>query len=145
LYRQLVKGTVASVHADAAALSVNLSHITEEWVTKVQRLRSQAKILDAMQVFNSIASLYYDDIDDHKVRLLSWLRDGKFGGPILIIWGIGDPMTSLADATDLFEVCAGSGTSQVRMYMLSDCGHYPFREYPTEFGSAITTFVETFD
>ena len=137
-----ILGGPDNVRHDAEWYAVVHENITDEWVERTaQMLRDPERVATRTRM-SSFKSTYLDDLDQEKAKLLGWLRSGSFTKPTAIIWGIGDPSTSLKDAVDLFEIFAGGGAS-VRMHVISNCGHSPFFEYPDEFNAVLLGFTRT--
>ena len=139
-FETLVKGDVETVRSDAESMSVNTQHISDHWVETVQHMRAQDKIQVARAEFALAAKDYYRDFERDKKETLTWVRAGGFGGPVLICWGEGDPLTTLQDGVDLYRLFEETGT-RTHFYAFSRCGHYPFREHASEFNALVSRYA----
>jgi len=82
------------------------------------------------------------DADVGRGETLARIRAGESPLPVLIYWGVGDPTTTIADATSSFELFAGTA-SPLRMHVVNNAGHASFREYPDDFTSELLRFLRT--
>lgn len=127
---------------DLAALSVTTDFITDELVEETNRYFHSAKNAAARDTLRGVAPDYFAAFAERKRDTLARLRAGEFTGPVLIVWGVGDPTISKQDAIDLFEVFE-EHSNHARLYMINRAGHCVYAEYADEVTSRIAEFIAT--
>jgi 2-hydroxy-6-oxonona-2,4-dienedioate hydrolase len=73
---------------------------------------------------------------DERIR-----KEGVLQMPVLLYWGRNDPSAVIANGRALDDLIAEKNP-HVRMIILDKAGHFPFREYPEEFVSNVTNFID---
>lgn len=141
-YLANVQGTPASVLPDNKWLRVKHDTLADDWVAAVSAQLDSDLRREAQKRFKLDAEDYYADFDAVKRETLKWYEAGNFNRPGLVIWGVGDPMTSDVDGLEVFRLVS-KASPHARMHMLGACGHLPFAEYPVEFNELLSRFVAT--
>jgi 2-hydroxy-6-oxonona-2,4-dienedioate hydrolase len=68
-------------------------------------------------------------------------KQGVLQTPVLLYWGRNDPCALIASGQALYDSIAEKNP-YVRMMIADNAGHFPFREYPEDFVSKVTSFIE---
>jgi pimeloyl-ACP methyl ester carboxylesterase len=71
-------------------------------------------------------------------------KEGVLQMPVLIYWGSNDPSAPIANGRALYDAIAEKNP-RVRMITVDKAGHFPFREYPEDFVSKVTNFIDHAD
>lgn len=69
------------------------------------------------------------------------IRDGDLTLPTLYAFGRNDMTVPLETAVGAFDLL-GQENPDVRLHLLNDCGHLPYREHPEEFSRLVTDFAD---
>jgi pimeloyl-ACP methyl ester carboxylesterase len=125
---------------NAEALSVTTEHITDALVAEDQRYYTAEKSVTARAIAADQRPAYFEAFRADKQDTLARIRAGESSLPVLIYWGVGDPTTTIGDATSSFQLFAGTG-SPLRMHLVNNAGHASFREYPGDFTSELLRFL----
>src|SRR4029077_19585205 len=64
--------------------------------------------------------------------------------PVLLYWGRNDPWAVIANGGALHDLIA-ENNPRVQMIVADKAGHFPFREYPEDFVSKVTDFIDDAD
>lgn len=127
---------------DLAALSVTTDFIIDELVEETDRYFHSAKNAAARDTLRDVAPEYFASFAARKRDTLARLRAGEFTGPVLVVWGVGDPTITKQDAIDLFEVFERH-SNHARLYLVNRAGHCVYAEYADEVTSRIAEFIAT--
>ncbi|MEI6667200.1 MAG: alpha/beta hydrolase [Acidobacteriota bacterium] len=76
-------------------------------------------------------------------------NDGALKMPVLIYsgkqdvldWGKADPTAMMRGELGLFDII-GAKNTKVKMVILNEAGHFPYREYPEQFNADLITFID---
>ncbi len=68
-------------------------------------------------------------------------KEGVLQVPVLLYWGANDPSSGVANGRALRDLIAKENP-HVRMIVVDKAGHFPFREYPEDFVSRVTDFID---
>lgn len=87
--------------------------------------------------------------DAYRERALAKAREGALQVPILIFagkqdtlsWDADDPHAMMERELGFFDVI-GAANRQVKMVLINEAGHFPYREHPDEFNAEVTQFIE---
>ncbi|MGQ4554949.1 alpha/beta fold hydrolase [Halobellus sp. GM3] len=69
------------------------------------------------------------------------IANGELSVPTLVCWGRNDVTVSLSAGTALFDMLSAADET-IRLRVINQCGHLPFREYPEEFARVVTEFAD---
>ena len=115
-------------------------------------MATQPKSREARDRINAGAGRSFD-FNSFKQKMLDQIRDkGALQMPVLLIagkndvldWGINDPVAKLSGEIALFDVIAAKNT-KVQMIIISNAGHFMYREHPDEFNAYLTTFIDAWE
>jgi len=125
---------------DSTLISVTTDHITDEWVegrknNAASELRRATKVMMANQ-----RDAFFAEFETLKADLLDWIKAGNYTKPTVMVWGVGDPTTTAEGAVELFQLFRPF-VDNIRLYMINNSGHAPYREYPQEAADAIVAFL----
>jgi len=93
------------------------------------------------------------DFNAFKQKMLDQVRDqGTLQMPVLLVagkndvldWGVDEETAKLRGEMGLFEVIAAKNT-KVQMIVITNGGHFMYREHPDEFNAYLTTFIDTWE
>ena len=93
------------------------------------------------------------DFAAFKQKMLDKVRDeGALQMPVLLVagkndvldWGPDDPTAQLRGERALFDIIAAKNT-KVQMVIITNGGHFMYREHPDEFNAYLTTFIDTWE
>ena len=70
-------------------------------------------------------------------------KEGVLQMPVLIYWGLNDPVSPVANGQALHDLIAQQNL-RVRMITADKAGHFAFREYPEAFVQNVTEFIDYF-
>jgi len=59
-------------------------------------------------------------------------------------WGVNDETAKLRGEMGLFDIIAAKNT-KVQMIVITNGGHFMYREHPDEFNAYLTTFIDTWE
>jgi len=68
-------------------------------------------------------------------------KEGVLEVPVLIYWGKQDPLSPPANGQALYDALA-KNNPKVRITILDQTGHFPFREFPEKFVDDVTSFIQ---
>ena len=139
--RRNVKGLPSTFEDDWKWLTVQHSHMTPEWMKHVVEISFHPAGIRSKAVQDSVREAYLEKLALRKVELLKWISDGHLTLPILLLWGVGDSMTTFQDALDLFDMFADHA-ERLELHAFARCGHMPFREYPERFNEQLLAFID---
>lgn len=93
------------------------------------------------------------DFPAFKQKMLDKVRDeGALQMPVLLVagqndvldWGASDETAKLGGEMGLFEIIAAKNT-KAQMIVISNGGHFMYREHPDEFNAYLATFIDTWE
>ncbi len=93
------------------------------------------------------------DFPAFKQKMLDKVRDqGALRMPVLLVagkndvldWGPEDQTAQLRGERALFDIIAAKNT-KVQMMIITNGGHFMYREHPDEFNAYLTTFIDTWE
>lgn len=114
-------------------------NVPDDWFNRVEETVALEKNGEARAIFARRADQFYAEFDLMKTSLLKELAAGALGRALLV-WGVGDPMTTLEDGVDLFRLLEGI-MQDLQMHVIDACGHAPFLEVPDLFVDSVTRFI----
>lgn len=83
-----------------------------------------------------------DGFNRWKTQWLERIRkEGVLQLPVLVYWGQNDPASPVSDGKALYDILSATNP-RVRMIVADHGGHFTFREYPEEFVSNVTMFID---
>ncbi len=138
VYREQFTGDVAH---DASLVSVTEQHMTDDWVGIRTQAAELPKSADARAAHQRVWTDFYREFEIEKGDLLKWMIGGGLTKPVLLIWGVGDPTTTIRDGVDLFEILTPHNPN-LRAKFINRSGHWPHREYPQEVAEEILAFIQ---
>jgi 2-hydroxy-6-oxonona-2,4-dienedioate hydrolase len=138
VYRRQQTGEVAH---DAAIMSATQDHMTDEWLKIRTEVEQLDKSVEARAAHQRVWTEMYREFEIDKSDLLKWMIGGGLTKPVLLIWGVGDPTTTIRDGVDLFEVLTPHNP-HLRAKFINQAGHWPHREYPQEVAEEILAFID---
>jgi len=115
-------------------------------------MATQPKSREARNKINAGAGRSFD-FPAFKQKMLDKIRDeGALQMPVLLVagkndvldWGIKDDTAKLRGEMALFDIIAAKNT-KVQMIVISNGGHFMYREHPDEFNAYLTTFIDTWE
>ncbi len=120
-------GTLEESRAYLEKIYFNRSLVTDQLVEQnlILRLRS-AYTIESMQTANSRG---LGGVTEEEVRGIK--------APTLLVWGINDPLSPVANAEKLHAVIKGS-----RKALIEGAGHFPFLEHPEKFNQIVLEFLK---
>lgn len=121
-------------------LMVHHNDLTESWWTEAEDIAGRAETADTARAHRLARADYLDKLGKRKVEAISWLRTTPLTQPGLLVWGIGDPMTTLADACEVYRLM-DHHANRVELLVANQCGHFPFLEYPNWFNREVSAFL----
>jgi 2-hydroxy-6-oxonona-2,4-dienedioate hydrolase len=93
------------------------------------------------------------DFPAFKQKMLDKVRDeGSLQMPVLLVagkndvldWGVNDETAKLRGEMGLFDIIAAKNT-RVQMIVITNGGHFMYREHPDEFNAYLETFIDTWE
>jgi pimeloyl-ACP methyl ester carboxylesterase len=93
------------------------------------------------------------DFPAFKQKMLDKVRDeGVLQMPVLLVagkndvldWGVNDETAKLQGEMGLFDIIAAKNT-KVQMIVITNGGHFMYREHPDEFNAYLETFIDTWE
>jgi pimeloyl-ACP methyl ester carboxylesterase len=120
-------GTLEESRAYLEKIYFNRSLVTNQLVEQnlILRLRS-AYTIESMQTANSRG---LGGVTEEEVRAIK--------APTLLVWGMNDPLSPVANAEKLQAVIKGS-----RKALIEGAGHFPFLEHPEKFNQIVLEFLK---
>jgi len=83
-----------------------------------------------------------DGFSQWKAEWLERIRkEGVLQVPVLLYWGANDPSAAIANGQALHDLIAATNP-HVQLITVDKAGHFPFREYPEDFVSKVTNFID---
>ena len=117
--------------------------LTDEYVATQAYLKTRPKARDTATVMEQGGKERIER--EGKFALMNDIRErlpnGAISQPILLYWGRHDLTAILEQGLTLYEMLSRSNPN-VRMYIVDRAGHLPYRDYPEEFVTNVTTFVD---
>ncbi|MDX2142055.1 MAG: alpha/beta hydrolase [Rhodospirillaceae bacterium] len=116
-------------------------NVTPNFVAITKALDETQKSVDSKR---RKAALGSDEVEfsEWKAGVLEQIRQrGLLKMPILLYWGQNDPTAVLEQGISLFDVL-GINNPNVRLMVINQAGHFPFREYPAEFSHDLESFIK---
>jgi pimeloyl-ACP methyl ester carboxylesterase len=122
-------------------LSYKPEHLTPEYIDTAVWLESQPKAQETKRRWKAGGeALFNRSLAEQKDDTLRRITAGELQLPTLIYWGRKDPSAILECGLQLFDLIA-EHNPRARMYIMSDAGHFHFREYPDEFNRIVGDFA----
>ena len=124
----------------------------EEYWAADRFMATQPKSREARNKINAGAGRSFD-FPAFKQKMLDKIRDeGALQMPVLLVagkndvldWSIKDDTAKLRGEMALFDIIAAKNT-KVQMIVISNGGHFMYREHPDEFNAYLTTFIDTWE
>ncbi|WP_338727440.1 alpha/beta hydrolase [Haladaptatus sp. DJG-WS-42] len=137
----------------AEMYSYNTDHITDEYVNAAAYMMRQPKAAARHAVMEQLstdpdlfalhgfADTWMHSVSEHMAETHRRINEGVYQFPTLIVWGRNDLTVRMSAGIRLFDMLSATG-SPVRFHLMSHCGHFPYREHPTEFNSVVTAFID---
>ncbi|MEF8788600.1 MAG: alpha/beta hydrolase [Haloarculaceae archaeon] len=116
-------------------------HVTDEFCTANAYMASRRKARETTEVLSEHEDRFEATKEARIRETHERIRDGELTVPTLYVFGRDDLTVPLGTATAAFDLL-GQETPNVRLHLLNDCGHLPYREYPAEFARTVTDFVD---
>ncbi len=139
--RGALLGGPENLRRDLEWLSVVHTRFTDDYIAELVEMLSTDAAVEARRIHAEHADEYNADFAVAKQQLLDWLHAAGLDKPVLVAWGIDDPMTEPTDAVEIFDLVR-AGSPYARMHCFSRCGHSPFVEHPDEFNALVAWFVD---
>jgi pimeloyl-ACP methyl ester carboxylesterase len=144
---KLLEGAPAGVREELlfrwGKLSYKPEHLTDEYIDTAVWLEAQPKAQETKRRWKGGGEARFNaSLAAQKEETLRWLAEGRLQLPTLILWGRKDPSAILECGQRLYDLIA-EHNPRAHMYILSDAGHFHFREYPDLFNRIVTNFVTT--
>lgn len=131
-----------SIRAVYEDMSYSTDHVTDEFVRAAAYMRTRPKAEETAEVMRRGGrERYYRSIRAAKRDTRELIEAGRLCAPTLVYWGQNDPTSLLRQGQALFDQLSQRTT--VRMYTVDHAGHWPFREYSSEFDRQVSAFVDT--
>jgi 2-hydroxy-6-oxonona-2,4-dienedioate hydrolase len=124
----------------------------EEYWSADKFMATLPKSKDARAKLNAGAGRSFD-FPAFKQKMLDKVRDeGVLQMPVLLVagkndvldWGVNDETAQLRGERGLFDIIAAKNT-KVQMIVITNGGHFMYREHPEEFNAYLTTFIDTWE
>jgi 2-hydroxy-6-oxonona-2,4-dienedioate hydrolase len=124
----------------------------EEYWSADKFMATLPKSKDARGKLNAGAGRSFD-FPAFKQKMLDKVRDeGVLQMPVLLVagkndvldWGVNDETAQLRGERGLFDIIAAKNT-KVQMIVITNGGHFMYREHPEEFNAYLTTFIDTWE
>ena len=117
-------------------------HVTDDYVDAGYLMESHPKALETKAKWEAGASQTWGQSQrTQKEETLAWIQEGRLQVPTLIFWAATDPSAILEQGIKLFDIVREK-TPRTQMHIVSRGGHFHYREYPEEFNSVVTNFIE---
>ena len=122
----------------------------EEYWSADKFMATLPKSKEARAKLNAGAGRSFD-FPAFKQKMLDKVRDeGVLQMPVLLVagkndvldWGVNDETAQLRGERGLFDIVAAKNT-KVQMIVITNGGHFMYREHPEEFNAYLTTFIDT--
>jgi pimeloyl-ACP methyl ester carboxylesterase len=124
----------------------------EEYWSADRFMATLAKSREARAKINAGAGRSFD-FPAFKQKMLDKIRDeGPLQMPVLLVagkndvldWGVNEQTSKLSGQLALFDVIAAKDT-KVQMIVMTNGGHFMYREHPDEFNTYLATFIDTWE
>lgn len=117
-------------------------HVTDDYVDAGHFLETHPKALETKAKWESGANATWAQSQKaQKEETLAWIREGRLQVPTLLFWAATDPSAILEQGLKLFDIIREK-TPRTQMHVVSRGGHFHYREYPEEFNTVVTNFIE---
>lgn len=136
-------GTPESVRWVYENYSFRPSVVTDEWVEevlKVLQLEKHGTAVRKMSAEGLGANLFLPSLATEKRETLQWIGDGRLQRPTQVIWGLNDRTAVLSRGIELYRRIARHDR-HAQFHCFNEAGHFPFREHPGQFNTALATFA----
>jgi pimeloyl-ACP methyl ester carboxylesterase len=124
--------------------SFDIAHATPAWRNaRIALLQSDSHRIAVRKMEDEglYENLFRAQLPILRDNLIAELSQRALNRPALLIWGFDDRVAPLEGAYALFELL-GQHEHHVELHVINRCGHYPFREHPSEFTSVLTRFLK---
>src|SRR5579863_7726888 len=124
----------------------------EEYWNADKYMATLPKSKEARAKLNAGAGRSFD-FPPFKQKMLDKVREeGVLQMPVLLVagkndvldWGVNDETAKLRGEMGLFDIIAAKNT-KVQMIVITNGGHFMYREHPDEFNSYLETFIGTWE
>jgi 2-hydroxy-6-oxonona-2,4-dienedioate hydrolase len=124
----------------------------DEYWSADRYMATLAKSQEARAKLNAGAGRSFD-FPAFKQKMLDKVREeGTLQMPVLLVagkndvldWGVNDETAKLRGEMGLFEAIAAKNT-KVQMIVITNGGHFMYREHPDEFNAYLSTFIDTWE
>ncbi|HLG73253.1 MAG TPA: alpha/beta hydrolase [Chloroflexota bacterium] len=124
-------------------LSYKPEHLTPEYIDTAVWLEMQPKAQETKRRWKAGGeALFNRSLAEQKEETLRRIGAGELQLPTLLYWGRKDRSAILGCGLQLFDLIA-EHNPRARMYIMSDAGHFHFREYPEEFNRVVADFASS--
>jgi len=123
--------------------SLNDAHIASgRYLNEAMRLASDANFYSIRQQNeqHQIASRINKSLSRLKGNNFTRFREAGVPVPILLVWGMQDPMSPVMYARSLYHLIAAR-QRRAHFRLINDSGYFPFRERPDAFNATLSGFV----
>lgn len=115
-------------------------HVTDEFCAANAYMASRPKAGETAAVMDDRREVFEETKRARIRETHERIRDGELTLPTLYAFGRNDLTVPLETAIAAFDLL-GQENPNVRLHLFNECGHLPYREYPTEFARVVEDFV----
>lgn len=116
-------------------------HVTEAFCTASAYMASRPKARETAEVLRECEERFEASKEARIREVHERIRDGALTVPTLYVFGRNDMTVPLETAIAAFDLL-GQENPDVRLQLVNDCGHLPYREHPEEFARTVVGFVD---
>ena len=117
-------------------------HVTDDYVDAGYSMETHPKALETKAKWEAGANQTWAHSQRmQKEETLAWIGEGRLQVPTLIYWAATDPGAIWEQGVKLFDIIREK-TPRTQMHVVSRGGHFHYREYPEEFNTVLTNFIE---
>lgn len=116
-------------------------HVTEEFCTANAYIASRPGARETAEVMREVRERFETTKEARIRETHERIRDGDLTVPTLYAFGRNDMTVPLETAVAAFDLL-GRENPDVRLHLLNDCGHLPYRECPAEFARIVAGFAD---
>jgi pimeloyl-ACP methyl ester carboxylesterase len=130
------RGTVATLRR----LVYDPDRLDTAWLAECERVGRREEIATTRAVHQHARDAYLEGLGNRKLAAMHWLQQESSDRDTLLVWGIGDYMTTFGDAASIFAM-VDHDERRVQLSVLNRCGHFPFLEHPKHFNEVTARFL----
>jgi pimeloyl-ACP methyl ester carboxylesterase len=117
-------------------------HVDEAFVDVMARASTLPKSVEAAaKMRDGLVGQFNEDLVRRQAETQDWIRSGRLRCPTLVVWAYNDPSATMERCGIPCMDLVLTNVPDSEMHILTEAGHYCYREQPVAFTDVVTTFI----